>query len=57
LLTRKRKEVAELKNVATQTSGSGRIDSDYGEPELGTGIIDGLLMEIKAGSFQCRWSL
>ena len=44
--------------VATQTSASGCIQSDFGEPELETedeGVIDDLLMEIKAGSFQCRW--
>ena len=63
LLNKKKKEVAEERKlktvtVATQTSESGHIQSDFGEPDLETedeGVIDDLLMEIKAGSFQCRW--
>lgn len=57
MLKRKREAIAEErkhKTVATQTSGSGRIEGDSGEVELDEGLIDDLLMEIKAGSLQCR---
>ena len=40
--------------MATQTSGSERIQGDSGELDLDEGVIDDLLMEIKAGSLQCR---
>ena len=66
LLDRKRKEISEerkLKTIATQTTTNKRIQTDseevdYEEPQPETedeGVIDDLLMEIKAGNFQCRW--
>ena len=55
-MARKRKEAAEkrkLKNAATQTMKNERIQSDFDEvdyePEQEKGIIDDLLMKIKAG--------
>ena len=62
-MEQKRREIAEKRKLKQQQLSGGRIQNDFEEVDglelelEDEGIIANLLMEVKAGTFQCRWCM